>query len=133
AQGRTEAKELYGELLVPVVRDKRWARELSFELGYRSTDNKPSNDVDTWKALVDWRVVDRIRVRGGRQIANRAPNIGELFQSREQFAPFSLFQGDPCSELNPAALPYTANPNLNTAGPEAAARVKELCMQLMGT
>src|SRR5690606_20206132 len=130
AEGRTEAKELYGELLVPIVSNVRGARELNLELGYRATDNEPSNDVDTWKALLDWRVVDRIRVRGGRQVANRAPNIGELFQSREQFAPFSLFQGDPCSELNPAALPYTANPNLNTAGPQAAANVKALCEQL---
>jgi outer membrane receptor protein involved in Fe transport len=133
AQGSTEAKELYGELLVPIVADVRGARELGLELGYRSTDNEPSNDVDTWKALIDWRVVDRIRVRGGRQVANRAPNIGELFQSREQFAPFSLFQGDPCSELNPAALPYTANPNLNSAGPQNAANVRALCQQLMGT
>jgi iron complex outermembrane recepter protein len=133
AHGKTEARELYGELLVPVVRDVRGARELNLELGYRSTDNKPSNDVDTWKALLDWRVVDRVRVRGGRQVANRAPNIGELFQSREQFAPFSLFQGDPCSELNPASLPYTANPNRNSAGPQAAANVRALCEQLMGT
>ena len=133
AHGTTEAKELYGELLVPVVRDVWGARELNLELGYRSTDNDPSNDVDTWKALLDWRVVDRVRVRGGVQVANRAPNIGELFQSREQFAPFSLFQGDPCSELNPASLPYTANPNLNSAGPQAAANVRALCEQLMGT
>jgi iron complex outermembrane recepter protein len=133
ANGTTEARELYGELLIPVVRDVRGARELNLELGYRSTDNKPSNDVNTWKALLDWRVVDRVRVRGGRQVANRAPNIGELFQSREQFAPFSLFQGDPCSELNPASLPYTANPNRNSAGPQAAANVRALCEQLMGT
>jgi iron complex outermembrane receptor protein len=132
AYGKTEAKEIYGELLVPVLSNVRGARSLSLELGYRRTDNEPSNDVNTWKALVDWQVVDRVRVRGGRQIANRAPNIGELFQSREQFAPFSLVQGDPCSELNPALLTYTANPNLNPAGPETAARVRSLCEQLMG-
>jgi iron complex outermembrane recepter protein len=129
AEGKTEADELYGELLIPVVSDVWGARELNLELGYRATDNEPSNDVDTWKALIDWQVVDRVRVRGGRQIANRAPNIGELFQSQEQFAPFSLFQGDPCSTLNPATLTYTANPNLN---PAFAAQVRGLCEQLMG-
>jgi outer membrane receptor protein involved in Fe transport len=132
AFGKTEADEVYGELLVPVVADVWGARALTLELGYRETDNEPSNDVDTWKALIDWQVVDRVRVRGGRQVANRAPNIGELFQSQEQFAPFSLFQGDPCSELNPARLPYTANPALNSAGPAAAAQVRSLCEQLMG-
>jgi outer membrane receptor protein involved in Fe transport len=132
AFGKTEASELYGELLVPLVADKWGAQELNLELGYRATDNAPSNDVDTWKALLDWQVVDRVRVRGGRQVANRAPNIGELFQSQEQFAPFSLFQGDPCSELNPARLPYTANPALNSAGAGNAAQVRALCVQLMG-
>ncbi|HEX6998427.1 MAG TPA: TonB-dependent receptor [Gammaproteobacteria bacterium] len=132
AFGKTEAKEIYGELLLPVVADVRGAQGLNLELGYRSTDNEPSNDVDTWKALLDWQVVDRVRVRGGRQVANRAPNIGELFQSQEQFAPFTLVQGDPCSELNPAALPYTANPSRNSAGPAAALQVRLLCEQLMG-
>jgi iron complex outermembrane receptor protein len=133
AFGKTQADEIYGELLVPLVTDVWGAQNLNLELGYRSTDNDPSNDVDTWKALLDWQVVDRVRVRGGRQVANRAPNIGELFQSREQFAPFSQFQGDPCSELNPTLLTYTANPNRNPAGPVTAGRVKGLCQQLMGT
>jgi iron complex outermembrane receptor protein len=132
AFGKTETTEMYGELLVPVLADKWGAQELNLELGYRATDNEPSNDVDTWKALIDWQVVDRVRVRGGRQVANRAPNIGELFQSQEQFAPFSLFQGDPCSELNPASLTYTANPARNPAGPTVAAQVRGLCEQLMG-
>ncbi|HET8699459.1 MAG TPA: TonB-dependent receptor, partial [Gammaproteobacteria bacterium] len=132
AFGKTQENELYGELLLPLVANKRGAKGLNLELGYRATDNDPTEDVDTWKALIDWQVVDRVRVRGGRQVANRAPNIGELFQSREQFAPFSLVQGDPCSELNPARLDYTANPALNSAGPAAAAQVKALCSQLMG-
>ena len=133
AVGKTEVQEIYGELLVPVVANVRGARELNLELGYRVTDNEPSNDVDTWKALLDWRITDRVRLRGGRQVANRAPNIGELFQSQEQFAPFTLVQGDPCSELNPAELTYTANPNVNPAGPEVAAKVRALCEQLMGS
>jgi len=132
ASGKTEANELYGELLVPLVGNVRAAKRLELELGYRATHNDPSNDVDTWKALIDWQVVDRVRIRGGRQVANRAPNIGELFQSQEQFAPFTLVQGDPCSELDPAALNYTANPTKNSAGPAVAAQVKALCQQLMG-
>ena len=132
AFGKTDAAELYGELLVPVVADVWGARSLNLELGYRATDNDPSNDVDTWKALLDWQVVDRVRVRGGRQVANRSPNIGELFQSQEQFAPFSQNQGDPCSEANPTTFTYTASPTNNPAGPVVAAQVRALCEQLMG-
>src|SRR5690606_40895429 len=36
------------------------------------------------------------------------------------------------SELNPAQLTYTANPNLNPGGPAVAAQVRALCEKLMG-
>ncbi len=129
AVGKTQADELYAELLVPLLSGKKGAQDLNLELGYRSTNNDPSEDVDTYKALIDWKIVDRVRFRGGRQVANRAPNIGELFQASEQFAPFTFVQGDPCSTLDPAQLPYTANPNINGA---RAAQVQALCSALMG-
>ncbi len=96
ADGKTEATELYGELLVPAAWPTFGVHASSISssaIARRITS--PSNDVDTWKALLDWQVVDRVRVRGGRQVANRAPNIGELFQSQEQFAPFSQFSRRP--------------------------------------
>ncbi len=75
-----------------------------------------------------------MRLRGGRQVAIRAPNIGELFQSSEQLAPFSNVQGDPCSDLNPQTRSdialITANPTLN---PAHAAQVRALCTTLMGS
>jgi outer membrane receptor protein involved in Fe transport len=129
AVGKTEVKEIYGELLVPLLSGKPGAQSMSLELGYRASDNDPSEDVDTYKALLDWKIVERVRFRGGRQIANRAPNIGELFQASEQFAPFTFVQGDPCSTRDPAQLPYTANPAINGA---RAAKVQELCSKLMG-
>src|SRR5690606_14752776 len=70
AIGKTEVQEIYGELLVPLLANKPGVRQMALELGYRSTDNDPSEDVDSYKALLDWRVVDRVRIRGGRQIAN---------------------------------------------------------------
>jgi outer membrane receptor protein involved in Fe transport len=130
AVGEVGAQELYGELFVPLLSGKPGVQRLGIEIGYRATDNDPSEDVDTYKALIDWSIVDRVRFRGGRQIANRAPNIGELFQASEQFAPFTQVQGDPCSPRNPAQLPYTANPAINGA---RAAQVQALCSALMGS
>jgi outer membrane receptor protein involved in Fe transport len=129
AIGKTEVNEIYGELLVPLLADKPGVESMTLEIGYRTTDNNPSADDDTYKALLDWTITERLRFRGGRQIANRAPNIGELFQASEQFAPFTFVQGDPCSTRNPAQLPYTANPTINGA---RAARVQQLCSALMG-
>jgi iron complex outermembrane recepter protein len=137
AIGEVGAQELYGELAIPLLSDLPGAQRLGLEIGYRVTDNDPSEDVDTYKMLVDWSIVDRVRFRGGRQIANRAPNIGELFQASEQFAPFTQVQGDPCSPRNPALLSYTANPA--PVGPGGvvvpnpnAANVRALCSALMG-
>jgi len=78
--GSTEVDEIFGELLIPVLRDKRFARELDFELGYRYSDyGDTGGDVPTYKALFSWRPSELVRFRGGYQLANRAPNINELF------------------------------------------------------
>ena len=61
ALGKTEAQEIYGELLVPLLSDKPGVESLTLEVGYRRTDNDPSEDVDTYKALIDWAIVDRVR------------------------------------------------------------------------
>jgi iron complex outermembrane receptor protein len=133
SSGKTTVDEAYGELLVPLLKDMKGAKELNLELGFRHTDNAPASDANSYKALIDWRVVDRVRFRGGRQVANRAPNIGELFQSSEQLAPFTNVQGDPCSTRDPQTRAdialITANPVTN---PAHAAQVQALCSALMG-
>ncbi|MCX7036314.1 MAG: TonB-dependent receptor [Proteobacteria bacterium] len=77
--GKTDIKETYGELLVPVLKDAFLAKSLELELGYRYSDYGSSGKVPTYKALVSWAPLDWMRFRGGYQLANRAPNINELF------------------------------------------------------
>ncbi|HEY8521938.1 MAG TPA: TonB-dependent receptor [Gammaproteobacteria bacterium] len=78
--GSTEVNEIFGELLIPLLRDKRLARELELELGYRYSDyGDTGGEVPTYKALFSWRPIELVRFRGGYQLANRAPNINELF------------------------------------------------------
>jgi iron complex outermembrane recepter protein len=78
-RGDTTVKEIYGEFLVPVLRDVFLAKKLELELGYRYSDYDYAGAVPTWKALFSWEPIDFVRVRGGYQAANRAPNINELF------------------------------------------------------
>src|SRR5690606_15901880 len=68
--GSISASDVYGELLVPLLSGKTGAQALNLELGYRRSNNDPSDDVDTYKALLDWSITDRVRFRGGRQKAN---------------------------------------------------------------
>lgn len=125
-RGSIGATELYGELLVPLVANKRFARGMNLELGYRYSDNDPTDSVRSYKALLDWQVTDRVRLRGGHQVANRAPNVAELFQNEVQSL-FVRFNGDWCSDLNPAN-PLSANPALNPN----ADQVRAICTELMG-
>ncbi|MFO7288117.1 MAG: TonB-dependent receptor [Gammaproteobacteria bacterium] len=78
--GEIDVSEVYAEFLIPLLRDKRFARNLELELGYRYSDyGDTGGEVPTYKALFSWRPIDIVRFRGGYQLANRAPNINELF------------------------------------------------------
>jgi iron complex outermembrane recepter protein len=132
AHASDSVREGFAELLVPVLKDLPFARHLNLELGYRYSDYKYAGPVSTWKALADWAITPGIRLRGGFQRANRAPNLVELFDpgsSAVQIAP-----GDPCSAsfTNSAGLgaaAYSANPTFN---PQNAAKVRKLCEYQMG-
>ncbi len=80
----------------------------------------------TYKALFDWGITDTLRFRGGRQLATRAPNIAELFQSNTQSWSVQ-FGGEPCATNSSFA--YGANPASN---PTNAAAVQALCSQIIG-
>jgi iron complex outermembrane receptor protein len=78
--GSTDVSELYAELLIPVVKDLPLIKSFTLEPGYRISDYSiAEGKVDTYKVMADWRVTDWVRLRGGQQRANRAPNIAELF------------------------------------------------------
>lgn len=129
-QGNTDAtlntKEIYGELLVPIVQDLPLIREFNLELGGRYSDYSTSGGTNTFKVLGDWVVMDWARVRGGFNRATRAPNLAEQFLGKSQV---TVTLSDPCSQgQTGAAAPYSANAATNAAG---AANVQALCRALM--
>ena len=83
--GGYDVKEVYGELIAPLVADKPFFNELTLELGARYSSYKieaptsPKFDAFTYKAGLTWEPADGFRLRGNYQRAVRAPNIGELF------------------------------------------------------
>lgn len=122
--GELDVKELYGELLVPLLHDLPFVKKLELELGARTSDYNVTGNSFTWKALADWRAIDWLRFRGGFNRAERSPNVGELY-----LAPSQTFQvgaaGDLCSLANPS--PNSANPATNPN----AAQARALCEALM--
>jgi outer membrane receptor protein involved in Fe transport len=123
-QGKTNVKELYGELLVPVLADVPGIQRLNLEVGARYSDYNTAGSIWTYKGLIDWTVTDAVRIRGGYQVANRAPNVSELYTG----ATTSVvgFPGaDPCMANTTNAW---GNTPLNTTN---RAQVIALCSELI--
>jgi outer membrane receptor protein involved in Fe transport len=77
--GTQNVREVFAELLVPVLKDLPLIEELSLDLGARRSDYDGFGGVNTWKADMNWKPVSTLSVRGGYARAIRAPSLGELF------------------------------------------------------
>jgi iron complex outermembrane receptor protein len=89
-------KEIYGELLVPLLRDLPGIQNLELELGARHSKYSTGRNVPTWKALLSWQPVSWMRARGGYNRAERAPNIAELY-TRDSANNSGGVGADPCA------------------------------------
>jgi len=98
--GSFDVKEIFGELRVPIIQDAPFAKDLSLEGGYRTSDYSSSGHVNSYKLSGEWAPTDDVRFRGSFQRAVRAPNISELFAPNA----LGLFGGqDPCAGGAPTA------------------------------
>lgn len=106
--GEISVKEVFGELIVPLIEDKPFFNNLTLEAGIRYSDYNTTGASTTWKAGGSWEPVDGFKFRGMYQRAVRSPNIQELFQSPVQG--LGNLTVDPCqaNQLPNAA----ANPGL---------------------
>jgi iron complex outermembrane recepter protein len=121
--GQISVKEVYGEALVPLLKDIPGIQKLELELGARWSDYDTTGSSTTWKALANWKPLSFVRIRGGFNRAERSPNIAELYLAPQQTFVFNS-SGDLCSLANTS--PFSANPT-NANG----AKVQALCSQLM--
>lgn len=77
--GSYTAKEAFGELGIPLLRDSVLARSLDLNLAARVTDYSSSGRVTTWKVGGVWDVTSDIRLRASQSRDIRAGNLSELF------------------------------------------------------
>jgi len=92
--GRVANNDLFAEFYLPLLADMPAVQSLGLTVGYRWSDHNQAGANDSYKAELDWQVVDSVRVRGGYQKAVRAPNVGELFSPRLEDNPNVA---DPCN------------------------------------
>ena len=92
----------YGEVSVPLLRDKPFAQSVTLDLAGRISDYSIAGNANTWKIGGDWEVNDQLRFRGNFNTAVRAPSIDELFRPQGQNFPGGQH---PCSAN--AEIPIT--------------------------
>jgi outer membrane receptor protein involved in Fe transport len=95
--GAFDVKEVYGEMLVPLLKDVPFAKALNLTLGVRYSDYKATGanigDTTNGKIGLEWRPIDDLLLRGTISQVFRAPNINDLYAGASGDAPIVA---DPC-------------------------------------
>lgn len=129
-----DVNEVYGELLIPLLGDIPLIQSLELELGARYSDYSTGQEVTTYKVLGSWAPNDWMRIRGGYNRAERAPNMSELFATPNGSAQFGSAPVDPCRNNDglgnsfpaPQGEDATLN-NSDTTDPAFREQLQALC------
>ncbi|WP_374470518.1 TonB-dependent receptor plug domain-containing protein [Phenylobacterium sp.] len=98
--GYFDVYELYGEAVVPVLKDLPFVESLNLELAGRISDYSSQTKLaKTYKVAGDWQMFEDLRLRASYNRAVRAPSVGELFRPQSNSFPTAT---DPCSFQGPA-------------------------------
>ncbi len=96
--GKFSVWEVFGEVNVPLLRDTKFAENLSVGAAVRYSDysQKSVGGVLSWSVNGDWTPVRGLSFRSTYSVANRAPNISEFASApSETFASVN----DPCAGI----------------------------------
>jgi iron complex outermembrane receptor protein len=132
-----DVKEIYGELLIPVLRNIRFIQDFEIEVGARYSEYSTGQEVSTYKLLGSWSPTPWLRLRGGYNRAERAPNMSELFATPSASAQFSAIPTDPCrnnpafANTFPGPTPGSTLNNTDTTDPAVRAQLQALCSAMI--
>ncbi len=90
--GEVHDEEFFGEVDVPILKDKPLVRSLDTSVAVRETNYSTSGAVTTWKVGATYAPIDDIKFRATKSRDIRAPNLNELYQKG---------QGNFASIINP--------------------------------
>ena len=97
--GQIKVWELFGEFLVPILKDVAFADRLDLNGGFRYSNYDLDNVGGVWTYLAgaDWGISRSVALRAQYQHAIRAPNVGELFGGQTATRPLAT---DPCAQAS---------------------------------
>ncbi|MXV06274.1 MULTISPECIES: TonB-dependent receptor plug domain-containing protein [unclassified Xanthomonas] len=114
--GKYKTNEAYLELMIPVLKDVPFAKELSFDVASRYSDYDRFGNTTNSKFSLTWKPVEDLLVRGTYGKGFRAPTLDDTFGGGSQsFDPFT----DPCDARfgqlsTPAVAARCASEGLST-------------------
>lgn len=100
-RGKFDVIEGYGEVSVPILRERPFFKDLTLRAAARISDYSTVGQTFSYNYGGEWSPVEDIRFRVVKARAVRAPNIGELFGGRSQTFPSGLV--DPCDGITAAS------------------------------
>jgi len=101
--GAYDVVEGYVETIIPLIEDKPYFYNVSFEGGARFSSYSSTGYSTTWKSGGSWSPQEGVKLRGVYQKAVRSPNIEELFQP--QITGLENLAVDPCQGSLPVGNP----------------------------
>lgn len=104
-RGGYDANEIYGELAIPLVADVIAVDSLKASLAMRYSDYNVFGGVKRGKAMLEYRPIDEVLVRGTYAEGFRVPTISDLYAGGSQS--FSFYT-DPCDPIFGAAATNAA-------------------------
>lgn len=104
--GGIDVDEFYGEIIVPLAKDKPGAHILNLSAAGRYTDSDLFGSDTIGKVALNWAPMQNLMFRASYSEGIRAPNIGELFN---QGSRFDASISDECSITTTPTVPVPAN------------------------
>lgn len=92
--GEYDAREVFAELAVPLLKGKPLVESLHFNTAVRYSDYSLFGAKSTYKLGLDWQVIPSLKIRANSSSAFRVPNVPELFGGVSEG---NLTTSDPCS------------------------------------
>ncbi len=96
--GGFDVNEFYGEVIVPILADRRGANRLDISAALRYSDYNLFSSETVSKLAINWAPTENLVLRAAWSEGFRAPNIGELFNTGSRF---DASISDRCSNVAP--------------------------------
>jgi iron complex outermembrane receptor protein len=79
--GSYDVLDGFMETVIPLLRDKPWAKSLDLNAALRITDYSTSGNVNTWKVGMTYEPNSQVRLRATQSRDIRSPGLGDLFRA----------------------------------------------------